>query len=207
MSHMRSPASVPAQTPESSRAVRSLKAEIRRTLLHETRQLSPSAVLERSQRICQILLHHPAIQNANGIALYHAMPHEVTLLPLVISLRDAGKHLFLPRVLGPDSLGFFAWHSQDLLERSAFGILEPPATSQQASPGDIDTFLIPGVGFDGAGNRLGYGKGYYDRALLPFVGTARFFGVCFSLQRVPVLPTEPWDLLMQEVISEPAVTP
>lgn len=202
MSILKSPDSGPRSfdepLPDTSR---SRKAEIRRTILHETRQLSPSVVLEKSQTICHTLAAHPAVQNAHGVALYQAMPHEVTLEPLVASLRARGKRLYLPRVLGPDALAFLAWPEAMVLKRSSFGILEPP-DGVYAEVGDIDTFLVPGVAFDVAGHRLGYGKGYYDRALAPFLGKAHFVGICFSLQRVAVLPTDPWDLLMHEVVSE-----
>lgn len=185
-------------------SVTSPKADIRRHLLHDTRQLSPSSVLERSQRLCQRLLHHPRLAQARSVALYRALPGEVTLEPLFEPLHRAGKRLYLPRVDAHASarMSFYAWAPGDALQCSRFGIEEPLPASSPALPGEIDLFLVPGVGFDHQGVRLGRGKGYYDRALGPFMGHAWCVGVCFALQRVEQLPHDPWDLLMHEVVTE-----
>ena len=91
------------------------------------------------------------------------------------------------RYTGPESLRI-----------SSYGILEPtgePFTQYE----NIDFALIPGMAFDADGNRLGRGKGYYDR-FLPLMTRARKVGICFPFQFLPHIPTEPTDMPMDEVI-------
>ncbi len=80
----------------------------------------------------------------------------------------------------------------------AYGI-EEPTEGKFNNLKDIDLAIIPGVAFDRRGNRLGRGKGYYDR-LLPFlVGTYKL-GICFPYQLLESVPTEDFDIRMNEVI-------
>ena len=81
----------------------------------------------------------------------------------------------------------------------AYGIEEPTGeffTDYSA----IDLIVVPGVAFDRKGNRLGRGKGYYDR-LLPQIPSAYKAGICFSFQIVEEIPAEPFDICMDEVIT------
>ena len=85
------------------------------------------------------------------------------------------------------------------MERGAFGILEP--TGEVFSDYDnVDAAIIPGMAFDGHGNRLGRGKGYYDR-LLPRLTKAYKIGVCFPFQYFDEIPSEEHDVVMDCVVS------
>ena len=65
----------------------------------------------------------------------------------------------------------------------------------------IDLIIVPGVGFDRQGNRLGRGKGYYDR-LLPRIPSAYKIGICFPFQLVEEIPAEPFDIRMDEIVTK-----
>lgn len=136
------------------------------------------------------------------VALYRAMPQEASLEPLIPGLRAAGIELWLPRVRDAHTLDFLPWTAEAPLAPGPFGILEPLLDGVPAQAGDIDCFLVPGLGFDRAGGRLGRGKGYYDRALSAFPESVPRIGVAFACQCVPQIPCEPWDLRMHALVTE-----
>ncbi len=78
-----------------------------------------------------------------------------------------------------------------------FNILEP---QNEPYTGDYDLIVVPGVAFDRKGNRIGRGRGYYDRFLCKHLNVKRI-GICFDFQLVDEVPTEPNDIRMDEVIS------
>ena len=85
------------------------------------------------------------------------------------------------------------------MQTDSYGILEPvgePFTNYH----DIDVAIIPGMAFDLAGNRMGRGKGFYDR-LLPKLADARKIGICFSFQLLEHIPTEAHDCPMDIIVS------
>jgi len=88
------------------------------------------------------------------------------------------------------------------LSIGAYGILEP-ARSQivPIEPNTIDLVIIPGIGFDKTGNRMGHGKGYYDR-FLPLAKKAIRIGLCFEFQIKDQIPTEPSDQKVDYIITE-----
>ena len=78
-----------------------------------------------------------------------------------------------------------------------FNILEP---QNEPYHGDFDLIIVPGVAFDRKGNRIGRGRGYYDRFLCQHLEVKRI-GICFYFQLVEEVPTEPLDIRMDEVIT------
>ena len=142
----------------------------------------------------------------NTIMAYWPLPDEVDIRPLIHWLVGQGKVVVLPKVTGYERMELRSYTSQDDLAEGAFHILEPvgePFTDY----GDIDVVLVPGMAFDAAGHRLGRGKGYYDRFLAAHFSpltshpSPLLIGVCFPFQRVAEVPTEEYDVCMNEVYS------
>lgn len=109
------------------------------------------------------------------------------------------KKVILPVVVG-DILELRVYTGATDLRIGPFGIAEPTGElfTDYAS---IDIAIIPGVAFDIAGHRLGHGKGYYDK-LLPQLTKALKAGLCFPFQVVDKVPTEPFDIPMDIIITQ-----
>lgn len=135
------------------------------------------------------------------IACFAAIPGEPELLPLLADLPQF--RWVLPRVEGESMRFHFANPSS--LVPGAFGIPEPPENSPLCPLRDIGLFLCPGMAFTRDGQRLGRGKGYYDRLLANSTPEAIRVGVCFREQVLPDLPSEPHDLAMHFLATPDAV--
>lgn len=131
------------------------------------------------------------------VAGYCALEGELDPAPLLAALRQAGFRLALPRMAG-DSLAFHAYEIGDPLETGAFGVQQPAANQPLVQPALI---LAPMVAFDRKGQRIGYGKGFYDRAFAAHK-PARRVGLAFAVQEVPAVPAEPHDMPLDGIITE-----
>ncbi len=140
-------------------------------------------------------------QEAGTLLLYYPLADEVDVRPLIKDAYKNGKKVLLPVVKG-EELELHLYEGESSLREGAFGIMEP--TGPLFAPenyGEIELAIIPGMAFDGAGHRLGRGKGYYDR-LLPQLKTAELKGICFPFQFLDDVPAEAHDIAVQEVIAD-----
>lgn len=83
--------------------------------------------------------------------------------------------------------------------------MEPDADAPEVQLADIDLLLVPGLGFDARGNRLGQGGGFYDRVLAAAGPETEIVGVAYAVQCVPELPVEPHDQPVHRVVTEEGV--
>ena len=141
------------------------------------------------------------IQKEDGIhtiLLYHSLPDEVSTHDLIRILFAAGKTILLPTVTG-DTLTLHRYEGETSLTiGTSFGIQESQGPLFNAYT-QIDLAIIPGMAFTLQGDRLGRGKGYYDR-LLPHL-TCPLIAIAFPFQILPSIPTEPHDIRMTEVLT------
>lgn len=152
---------------------------------------------QQSAEILAALEASAAFRAASTLLLYHSLPDEVFTHDF-IQRWSQQKQLLLPVVVG-DELELRRYTSPADLQIGAFGIEEP--TGELFTEYDkIDLAVIPGVAFDRNGNRLGRGKGYYDR-LLPHLKGCHKIGICFPYQLVEEVPVEPFDIPMDEVLT------
>lgn len=131
------------------------------------------------------------------VMLYRALPGEVNLDTLADELRAQGVQVVLPKVLG-ELLEVRSYDGPVSLEKGAFGIMEPTGTLYD---GQIDAVVVPGLGFDLAGGRIGFGKGFYDR----FLSSSHIplkIGVCYRRMLLDQVPTDAHDIPMDRVITE-----
>ena len=175
-----------------------LKQELRKEIRQRKRQISTEQLALMSCEITSWLLSHPRVKAAKTILMYCSLPDEVDTHDLLDRLVVMGKTVLLPVVIGESEMQLRIYHSTSALKAGAYNIMEPSGevfTSLQ----DIDVAIVPGMAFDANGNRLGRGKGYYDR-FLPLIPHSYKIGVCFPFQFINAVPTTPFDVQMDEVI-------
>ncbi len=152
--------------------------------------------LAESKQILVLLEKHPVFQKAKTILLYYSLNDEVNTHPFIDKWCKQ-KSIILPKVIG-NELDLKKYDGPKNLEKGAYGIEEPVGESFSDYQA-IDLAIIPGMAFDNRGNRLGRGKGYYDR-LLPKLSAYKI-GICFPFQLVEEVPADQSDIPMDEVIT------
>lgn len=161
------------------------------SLADAEREAASEALFARVERL-------DAFARARTVALFAALRDEPDTRPLLARWSGA-RRLALPRVEG-DTMRFFLY-DPSAMRRGAFGIDEPGPGAVECPPSEIDLMVVPGVAFTAAGDRLGRGRGYYDRYLsLPGLRAVRV-GVCYAHQLLAGLPVEPHDVRMDCVVT------
>jgi 5-formyltetrahydrofolate cyclo-ligase len=179
------------------------KRRLRRSLSQGRRAVSADEAARVAEQIAARLLAEVVVRRARRVALYAALPDEVPSRPLFDALATLHKTLLLPRVLRENELAFAVVTDWSALRPGRYGVLEPPVLAVTIEPEEGDLVLVPGVAFDRAGNRLGRGKGCYDRAFPP--GAARpplLMGVAYDLQLVDAVPHAARDRRMDAVVTQ-----
>lgn len=174
------------------------KQELRRTIRQRKHLYTADELAALSQPLIAGLLQHPRVRAAHTIALYMSLPDEVQTRSLIDALYNKGTRVVLPAVTGPGEMEFRLYEGPASLREGDFHIMEP--TGHAFTDLDaIEIIVVPGMAFDRDGNRLGRGKGYYDR-MLPRLRHAYKLGLCFPFQKVDHVPTEATDIQMDEVL-------
>jgi 5-formyltetrahydrofolate cyclo-ligase len=176
------------------------KKSIRDEMLLRRKGLAATTCLGLSLRIQERLLASPEFTAADRLALYSPVLNEVFTEEIFSVSRRLGKRVAYPRVCGT-TLEFVAVSDRSELCPGIYGIPEPKG-SRIMSLDSLDLLLVPGVAFDMAGHRLGYGKGFYDRILHRRAAHALLVGLCFEQQLIRALPVETHDVRMDMIITE-----
>lgn len=184
-----------------------------RKSLRATRQsLSQAKQAEAAQQTCEQLQQLPQVTQARHLACYLPNDGEVDLTPFIrncwqASLKARRPNLSLP-VLHPICKGhllFLRYHSDTLMTHNSFGIPEPTLSCPEVIPTlHHQVILMPLVGFDAQGNRLGMGGGFYDRTLASIrAHTIRplLVGIAHDCQQVTSLPTQHWDVPLDAIVT------
>ena len=171
------------------------KKELRAHIKALKKQHTKEQLLEQSEQIMAKLECHPDFVKAERVMLYSALPDEVQTQAF-LEKWHLKKTIILPTVVGDDIVPV-EYGKDTGFAVGDFNILEP---QNEPYTGDFDLIIVPGVAFDRQGNRIGRGRGYYDRFLCQHLNVKRI-GICFDFQLVDTVPTEPLDITMDEVIS------
>jgi 5-formyltetrahydrofolate cyclo-ligase len=174
------------------------KRSIREEMLVRRRHLAVDTCLARSLSAQQRLLQTPEFAASTVVGLYSPVRNEVFTEEIFTVARLAGKTVAYPRVR-ENWLDFVEVSQRQELVPGAYGILEPGG-AKIVPPAALGLIVVPGVAFDLAGHRLGYGKGYYDRFLLG--GRGHLVGLCFDFQLVTKLPAEVHDVRMDMLVTD-----
>ena len=177
-----------------------------RRQLRAARKAVPAAQRRRDGRIvARLAAQRHWLRPGRRIGLFLSMPEEIDTGPLVRAALRRGCHIFLPRVTDYRRyrMQFVAFNGR--LRRSRYGISEPQ-TGRVLPARQLDFIFMPLVGFDLQGQRIGMGRGYYDRALGYLLRRQHWFspprvGVAFDCQQVLQLPTRAHDVPLTAVIT------
>lgn len=175
------------------------KQVVRRTALTRRSRLSPEERRALGDSVAERLLALPEVRGAASVLAYASFGSEVPTDALVERLLAMGIRVLVPWVEGSE-LRAAEIRSLEDLAPGYRGIREPVA--REAVDPDVDVVLVPGVAFDAAGRRLGYGGGFYDSFLAAVPRRARRVGLCFEVQVVDEVPADPEDETVDVVITE-----
>jgi len=183
--------------------------QLRRTLRQQRNSLTADSRLRFNQSINQHLLNSKLLQSVSSIACYLANDGEPSLDAFIQASLQSNCSIYLP-VIDDNKLCFAAYQFGDQLSNNQFNIPEP-AKKCLIVTARLPVILVPLVGFDAKGNRLGMGGGYYDRSLdfikqpssqeLPLL-----IGIAYQTQHTTELDAQPWDIPLDAVITEKGIT-
>lgn len=165
---------------------------------------------ELSRRIVGAFMSLPEYATAETVMFYIDVRSEVrTRLDLQQAL-DSGKTIIVPWCNEDGELELFRLTSMDELEIGMYRILEPKAElrhlpEKQVAVSELDLIMVPGVGFDKRGGRMGHGKGYYDKLLEHARPDTPLVALAFECQLFEEIPVASHDVFMDKIITEDAV--
>jgi len=182
------------------------KTAIRKQIL-EKRAALPRSILDRTRKTAaDKLIASEEYKNADTVMVYMDFRNEVPTGAIIEQIRSSGKKLVLP--LTDKNFNIIPYEIpgtgelSDYLTISAFGIAEPnPEVCTETDPASIDLVIIPGAVFDQYENRIGYGKGCYDR-FLPLLPPEAFkLALAYDFQILPCIPAGPADIKMDKILT------
>nr|XP_056722065.1 5-formyltetrahydrofolate cyclo-ligase [Euleptes europaea] len=192
-------------------AKRALRAELKRRL----EALSAAEKRRQSRLLGAQLVEHPKYRASRRIAIYLSMPDEVQTAEIIKDIFQQGKECFVPRYKPcgnhMDMVKLASYEEIASLPLTSWNIHQPAesdAREDALSGADgLDLILIPGLGFDKTGNRLGRGKGYYDTYLERCTrhpkGKPYTIALAFKEQICDVVPMSENDIKVNEILFEP----
>jgi 5-formyltetrahydrofolate cyclo-ligase len=179
-----------------------LKRQLREQALARRDALDPFWRVEASMAMAETLRDTVEFVPGTVVSGFWPMRSEVDIRPAMFALREKGARLCLPAILDKATIVFRELHPSGKMIDMGFGTQGP---GEDAHVLDPTLMLIPLAAFDNRGHRIGYGAGYYDRAIaaLHENGIApRLIGVAFDCQEVPLVPDEPHDVALAEILTE-----
>ena len=181
------------------------KNELRRTA-HDNRNKQENKD-ELSEWIVGAFMSLPEYTAASTVMFYIDVRSEVRTRHALPEALDSGKNIVVPWCNDDGELELFHLQSMDELETGMYGILEPSQElrrlpQKQVELKELDLIMVPGVGFDATGARMGHGKGYYDKLLENARQDTPLVALAFECQMFEEIPVAPHDVFMDKIITE-----
>ncbi|MCC5912370.1 MAG: 5-formyltetrahydrofolate cyclo-ligase [Clostridiaceae bacterium] len=182
-----------------------MKKSLRKELLQKRSELCEAEIFQKSTSIFDTLKNTDIYKNAHNIMLYLAFRNEVCTDDIIKDLLSSGKRIFIPLTV-PKTKELIISELLDPekdLEVGHFGVLEPIKEAvRPVNPEILDLVVVPGVGFDRTGYRVGYGGGYYDRFLPKLSSSTPTMALAFEVQMIDEAPTDEYDFPVQYIVTE-----
>jgi len=187
---------MPAEDP-----VAAAKRAAREYVRAERCALDPASCAQAAELLANHLCGMPELAIARTVLAYGATPEEIDPSVAVARLRSCGAVFAYPRIEAPGVLGLHVVDDETELVHGPYGLTQPAADAPRIEPHLIDAVIVPGVAFDEAGWRLGYGGGYYDRLLPLLRRDCARIGVAYDEQLLHAIPAEEHDVRMHAVVT------
>ncbi|WP_447732375.1 5-formyltetrahydrofolate cyclo-ligase [Rhodanobacter soli] len=183
------------------------RRELRQRLAEQRRALSPAERIAAAQGLRRSLEQLPEYFTDARVAGYWASHGELPLNLAIPPLANRGQQFLLPVIGRGKRLHFAPWQSGDAVQPNRYGIPEPAAPGELLEPFQLDLVLVPLLGFDRRGRRLGHGGGYYDRSFAFLNEQVRpteplLVGIAYAFQELPEVDEEDWDVPLDFVATE-----
>lgn len=181
------------------------KKELREKILSVRNELKAEEAENKSRIIMDKLTSLDEYKNSNTVFVYMSFKNEVNTHKLIEKMLSDDKRVVIPYTdtKNTEIIPSEIKSLKDDLILNSFGYYEPVLENvKQVSPGELDLIIAPGVVFDEDLNRVGFGKGYYDRILSRKRKDAKVIAVAYEFQVVDEVPTEPHDIKMDMIITE-----
>jgi 5-formyltetrahydrofolate cyclo-ligase len=187
-----------------------MKTTLRKDLRTKRRSLTPAEHGLRSRRAALAVTRLAGFKSGARIAIYLPFDGETNPAALLIAARRRGIRLYVPVITDLRRRRMSFQPLSDKTRRGLFGINIPQRDGRPAAPRWFDLIVIPLVGIDGEGRRLGMGLGFYDRTLAFRRGRRcwmgpRLVGLGFDCQRVETVYAEPWDVRLDALATESGI--
>lgn len=179
------------------------KAALRTKFIKLREKLSPPDLSSKSSLIAKNLFSRKEFTSANVVAIYFPIKNEVSTQKIIDFLFEHKKRVVVPVVNG-NNLVFSEYNKSAVLAEGSFGVFEP-VEKIIVPAGQIDFFIVPGIAFDSACFRLGWGKGFYDKFLSKPIVMGLKAGLAFDFQVVDSVPHDSFDVQLDFVVSEKTV--
>ena len=177
------------------------KRRLRQELRERLKRLGAEEGRRKSERIQAKLLRHPQFKGSRSVLVYVASESEVQTDSILERAKEKGKRIYLPRIDSEkEILQMIEMREGETLRPNPYGILEPPfERSRLGDPLSLDLAIVPGLGFNAKGFRLGRGKGYFDK-FLSQAKQAYKIGLAFECQIMEEIPHEESDVVLDEIL-------
>lgn len=179
------------------------KAEVRAEARARLAAIDSASRQQFADQIGASIWEVPQISEARVLMLYASLPAEVSTDGIAEEAWRRGVQVIYPRCITADrSMTLHRIDSIAGLNTGSYGIREPGEDCPDVSVEEVDAVLMPGLGWDRRGNRLGRGAGYYDRLLSRPEWRAFTCGIFFAGQEFVRLPTDEWDIPLSTIVTE-----
>ncbi len=160
-----------------------------------------------AQGLRRVLEQLPEYFTDARVAGYWAFRDELPLNLVIPPLAARGQQFLLPVVTADRHLVFAPWLTGDAVQPNRYGIPEPVTPATWLAPEQTELVLVPLLGFDRRGHRLGYGGGYYDRSFAFLNAQTRpteplLVGIAYALQELPQIDASPYDVALDFIATE-----
>ncbi|XP_070686783.1 5-formyltetrahydrofolate cyclo-ligase [Pempheris klunzingeri] len=196
-------------------ALRAAKQALRREIKRRVAALSDEEKQRQSLIVSQQLFRHPKYASCKRIAVFLSMDDEVRTVEIIKDVFKSGKSCFIPRYESRssshmDMLKLNSLQDMETLPLTSWNIRQPAedddSREEALAAGGLDLILMPGLGFDRLGNRLGRGKGFYDtyleRCTRHAKGKPYTIALAFKEQLCQEIPVDENDVLIDEILYE-----